>query len=384
MSILDTFYILFKSDSSDLKKGAEEVGNIINHISNLITGVFATTKFIGGINSALEYGQKLSLTNRLLHVNAQDLQAWSGAVELAGGSADAFQSSLQSLAHHLNTSGEVALKVLPRIASLFSRLNQTQALNYGKSLGLDENTILLLQKGRREVGAIIEKEKQRKLLTKENIELFEKYRYVTAQNTQAQRDFFNMLTIEALPILIAFKTGLTSIYEYLIGHSDLVKGGFLGVAGIALLSLIGNTERLIGLITKLKKITGVAVIAAVGEDIIQTYKGNPKAYGSSLIKRGIGGEIQESVKNLFNKLLPQFGSLITLKQRNPSFISALNALNGNIPTTQINNTYTIGDINLTTDATDGKTFATEFIDHLQGLRTQQAQSNNYFDDGIHA
>ena len=106
------------------------------------------------------------------------------------------------------------------------------------------------------------------------------------------------------------------------------------------------------------------MIAAVGEDIIQTYKGNPKAYGSSLIKRGIGGEIQESVKNLFNKLLPQFGSLITLKQRNPSFISALNALNGNIPTTQINNTYTIGDINLTTDATDGKTFATEFIDHF--------------------
>ena len=62
------------------------------------------------------------------------------------------------MASHLNTTPQVALKALPALSDALSKMNQAQANNYGKSLGLDQSTIYLLQQGRREVEATIRTE----------------------------------------------------------------------------------------------------------------------------------------------------------------------------------------------------------------------------------
>ena len=89
MSILDTFYILFKSDTKELKKGAEEAEKTTKHLdeslkklgrdsesvghsflamaesfTGLIAGAFSAATVISGVSSALEYGQQLSQTSK--------------------------------------------------------------------------------------------------------------------------------------------------------------------------------------------------------------------------------------------------------------------------------------------------------------------------------
>ncbi len=156
------------------------------------------------------------------------LNAWQNAVQRTGGTASGFNSSLSGLASHFGTTPQIALQLLPQLASVFSRFNQYQANTYGKSLGLDQSTIYLLQQGRREVEATIKQQQRLGLITKEQVDITRKFDNALYDSGRAYKTFYRELTVPLLPYL-------TKALNYFIEHEDAIKGAMLGIGAAALI-----------------------------------------------------------------------------------------------------------------------------------------------------
>ena len=263
MSILETFYILFKSDSSSVKKGSEEakkstddlqdslektdsasmrVGEsflgLAKSFSGLIAGFFTATAAVAGLKEAADYAYNLNLSSQALNVNAQALAEWGGAVRQTGGNLKSFEESIKTLSTNLGVMPKVAMQFLPQLADAFQRMGRFTSTRYGKMLGLDEPTILLLQKGRKEVEAIIKKQQELGVATKGQIEASDKFT-VALQNTgTAWREVFLSVGETVLPVLTKALEAFTNFAEYLQKHSQLVIGALIGIGAAATIAAI--------------------------------------------------------------------------------------------------------------------------------------------------
>ena len=419
MSILETFYILFKGDSADVKKAAKESEHAVQNLSDALTGTFrkvdtATTRvnrsfyelakaaaaFVGATTAAYtvfhktleasQYVGDLANISRALGVNAADLDAWGQAVQRTGGNAVSFQSSLRSLSQHFGVSAGLAIKMLPQLADAFKRLGNYRSQYYGKILGLDEATILLLQQGRREVESIIKQIKELSTVTEKDIEISNKNKIAQLQLSLAFRSLYLSLAQEVIPVLTKMYNNLVPIVEYIKDHKDLVIGAFIGIgiaAALMLAPFVIANAAIIG--------TGIAIATLIGlfaiayEDIKAYVEGNQSLTGD-LIKRWT------DVKNLFNDVLniikkilsytsiPGLGAAISLVQGG---IARFNAVGANITTGAsnfFNDQFTrnaqinIGDIIVNTQATDAvgvsNSIREEFLKQL-------SQAANNFSNG---
>ena len=181
MSVFETFYLLFKSDTSDLKKGTEEAEktteklqkslnavdrNVLNvgqkflglatSFASLVASVWSAHEILMNFKEAEQYSTSLSKASQVLGVSSEEIDRWGEAVKRVGGTTDDFKNSLMGLAQHLGTTPEIALRTLPLLADAFQRMNRVQAFMYGRSLGITDPTILLLQKGKAGLDEILE------------------------------------------------------------------------------------------------------------------------------------------------------------------------------------------------------------------------------------
>jgi hypothetical protein len=319
MSILETFYILFKSDTSNLKKGSEDaikstkqlnqslkdtdnisgklgerLLGILTPLSGIIAGFASVNAIISGFKNTLDYDIDLGKTSRALGINIELLDAWDNAVRHAGGSAEGFQASIRSLAEHFNTNPSVAIKFLPQLADVFHRISRFSAFKLGKSLGItDEATILLLQRGRREVEAVIKRQYELGVVTKKDQELTTIYNNSLIDLDISYRKLSNTLLEDLLPGIVKFFGFLQKGFGYLKEHKDIVIGAFVGIgaaaiaAGIAFIPL--SLE--VGLLT-LGVLAAIAAFSLLWEDTQVYFNG-----GNSLI-----GEFIDEFKRL-NKIM---------------------------------------------------------------------------------
>ena len=226
----------FKNLGKATDKAEESFRNIASSIKGAFASFVGFHAFLSGANGAIQSIRDVGNASRELNVDVTALDAWGHAVQRTGGTAQQFQSSLKSLAEHFGTTGETALRVLPRLADLFQKLNPRQAQQYGKSLGLDLPTILLLQQGRREVEAVIAQQQKLGLVTKEQTEITRKYDNALYDANRAYQEFYRELALPLLP-------GITKGLNYLIEHKQVAKDTFeglavsVGVLGTALLTI---------------------------------------------------------------------------------------------------------------------------------------------------
>lgn len=406
MSILDTFYILFKSDASDVKKGAEEaekstkklesslknvnkeseaVGHSFLGMVRSAVGLFAAFKSVGAIigdlKGSIDYITDLGQASTALDVNSQSLEAWGYAVQRTGGNAQQFQSSLQGLATHLGTTNKVALEVLPKLADTFSRLNNFQATRYGKSLGLDQSTILFLQQGRREVEAVIKRQKELGLVKKDDIEITKKYNYAIQDAQHAYRNFFNELVTPLLP-------GITKAINYFVEHKDIIVGTFVGI-GIAAAALsapfIAANAAVIAVTVAVGAL--IAAFALVFEDIKKFKEGAASVTGfvNKKLKafRKKGTAAVHKLPNWLQKALGVKAPDYAIKRAKDAVSAGTatpwtqGALGAGANTTNVN----INAVNVNTQATDSNGIARDISG---SLNDQIKQSNSYFDTGVHS
>lgn len=391
---LETFFIEVKLQTDEIKKGVEQAHSQIEKLTNDFRGLnrsgdmvsrsfrsiaqSAVSMFAGfaglhailnGVSGALSQVRELGQASRELNVDVTALDAWGHAVQRVGGNAQSFQSSLRSLAEHLGTTNEIALRSLPRLADSFSRLNPYQARAYGKSLGLDLPTILLLQQGRREVEALITQQQKLGLVTKNDTEITRKFDNALYDASRAYQSFYREL---AVPLLPSITTGL----NYLIEHKDVVADAFkvmeVGAAALAavLIRVGGPITATAAAITAI-----AAAYGLVKEDIKFLKEGKDSFIGHALGYRPNATTTDQMFKNVAAQTKASY--LLNLPPQIFRKVGQVLHLGGSgEQKTEVN----IANVNINTAATDADGI---FAAAKGGLQNELSQLMNHVDNGVH-
>lgn len=311
MSVLETFYLLFKSDTTDLDKGVERVTKSIKTLgSDLVragAAYIAVRKVLSEVGSAMSYGIQIGQASQALQVNASALDMWGNAVKKTGGTVEGFQSSILSLAEHTGTTVPVALKLLPKLADAFHRMGQMQALKYGKMLGLDTPTILLLQQGRREVDAVLARQKELGTVTQQDAIAFAKFNYELSNTGHGFRSLFLDLLAGALPFIDKVLVAFQDMTIYLRKHSNLIVGALIPISvvlGVIAAEAVIAEWPLYALTAAFLALS--AAVALAYDDFKVFQRGGDSVIGDMLKKWPFLGAV---IKNVFSGIKAVFQSV---------------------------------------------------------------------------
>lgn len=282
MGVLETFVILFESDADEVKKGADEAKKSTdklddslknsNKAADQLGGKFlgmataATTAIAAflsvgaitaGVFAAAQYADQLDEASESLGTSVEELDAWGGAAKQAGGSLEGLIGSVRGLAASMaqmdttgkskvlpffkelgiqmtDTAGRARpiMELLPEIASAFEGLSKEQAIGFGRKLGLDTGTIMLLQKGRREVDALIARQKELGTIRQEDAAAAATYNDALDDTARVFRSLFSIIAGDVLPVLTSFLEGFQEIGMWMQDHEGFIYGFFSTLIGL--------------------------------------------------------------------------------------------------------------------------------------------------------
>lgn len=274
MSVLDTFYLLFESDSSKLKTGLDEarkkgqdtaegmravdlaaskMGHTIKEslaeLGGALAGALALHAMSEQILQATEYTDHLNESAERLGVNIELLGQWGDLVKKNGGSLDGFVGSIQMFNEQLSmlattgtsrvgpflqklginladakNKGKTAMDFLPQIADAFAKMGRQQSTAFGQKMGFDAGTIMTLQAGRREVESLLEKERELGVVTKEQGEMADKFGDQLDDTKHAFRSMWMEVATAVLPTLTSLLVGFEHVATFMRKHSDFIIG----------------------------------------------------------------------------------------------------------------------------------------------------------------
>lgn len=244
MNVIDTLFLSLGVDAKGIDKGLNEARAKIQAgaqgLANSLMAPFKTA--LGALAAGLSLG---AVTNQYLQqadaigkmadsigVDMEELQAWGEAAARAGGSAQGFQQSLQSMNRSLQLAaqgqGEAAkmfqtfgikvtdatgkardsFDVLRDLAGAMEGMDKQKAMGFGQRLGLDRGTIMLLQSGKVAVDDLIRRQKELGVYTKEDAE-------ITAKANDAIADLGQSMKAAAAIFMRAIVPAITWVTEHL-------------------------------------------------------------------------------------------------------------------------------------------------------------------------
>ena len=479
MALLDVFQIIFESDTSKLDEGlkkarknsketteelsktdkiAKKVGesfkDLLEEFGGMIVAGMTLAQVMHEVKDAANFIDPLSKTMNAFGLDTHEVAAWGEAVKISGGSAEGFTSTVKSLTMEMNslqltgsssliaplarmgismfdTSGKIknVMDLLPQLADKFKAMGNVKSMRMGKMLGLDEGTIMLLQKGRKAVTEQVEQMKSLDGITKESAATAAEYHQSVDKVSFAMRGLFLELGNYILPVLEKFNDGVVNIIQFFKNNKDFSVGFFTAI-GIAITTfvvppLLTAAGAAFALVAPFLAV-GLAVVGvgiAVGllyDDIVNFSEGNDSMIGSAITKWPILGEIISSIKDDVKEIVDDikditnmdFGDFIkhpidTIKKEMSNHFdvnhtwtvpntvpvaiqaidgansSPLNNINSNVlhnsNSSNRNLTVNVGQVSVNTQANDVDMISQNIADSLH-LQLTSALAN--FDDGI--
>jgi uncharacterized FlaG/YvyC family protein len=308
MNVLETLWIVIKTNSAEVKKGEQEAKlatdklstsltatqkvskdlgesftQIATRLSEVMLAFISTDKAIEGLKSAGEYSEKLFFLSKQLGVGTEQLDAWGHAAEKSGGSIQGFQGSLTGLVNNLaayKTLGAGPLpsilqaqlgisindnkgktkdpfQILREVAARFHTLPHLVNIQLGRELGFDPGTILMLEQGTQEIDKLIKRQKELGLVTSQSGATVHKFTDSWLDLGTALNIAFLKMDIQILPILGKVVDALTKVVVYL-GNNTPVLTGLLSGLGLAVAASIG-----IAVVTFGELAIGIALIVGL-------------------------------------------------------------------------------------------------------------------------
>ncbi len=286
-SILEVFGIILTLDASKAKEGAKGAEDAMKGVKKAIKEVSVegeiqekvlkklTNRYglligaIGGVASILygmfkgsHYAKELNDMSKSLDISIEDLSAWGDVVRKNGGTAEGFYESVKSmttaLAEFSNTGSNKTemffqglgiqmtdaqnkarsfMEILPEIADRFQGLSKEESFGYGRGLGLDDGTISILQKGRKEIELLIQRQKELGVVTTKDAEAATKFYNALDDTSHAFRSFSIAVGSSVLPAITAVLKGLESIGLFLKENSGFITGLLIGL-GVVILTFV--------------------------------------------------------------------------------------------------------------------------------------------------
>ena len=212
-----------KKSGKDGAEGFENVAKSAAKFLALIGGTMAVKRFI---ENQIEANAALDRFAQNLDQSANSISAWSNAAELAGGSTEGLQGTMDMLSKsqtELQLTGQSGLipyfsalgmsladtqgkarpvnDLLLDLSDRFSKMDRTTANNMGRMMGIDQGTMQLLLKGRSEVELLIARQKQYGAVTKQQAEEASRLRNAMVASKQSFEAFGRELLSAATPAL---------------------------------------------------------------------------------------------------------------------------------------------------------------------------------------
>ncbi len=371
MSMFDLFTIKFESDTKDLKKGLDESKKTSDGIQSSLKGVdlladkaghglkelaieaagalaalFAIHHVISDVSEALDFAEKTSRLSEVMGVNVEQLSAWSDAVTASGGSADAFQESIKGMTEKMiqvevtgkgrvkpffdklgidltsvANKGKTAMDFLPQIATQFEKIGKSESFGFGKKLGLDEGTIMLLQRGGREVSELVKRQKELGVITKEDGEATAKFKMEQADFGHIMRSVWLGIGEAVLPVIDDILIGAMKLFGFIKDHSTFFISAISGVAvaiGITLRGAfvkmgLAAWEALIPMIPMIAAVLAVgaaiAIAAIVFEDLWAWMHGSNSLIGDLI---GSFDDLKKKPGELWDAFAKKFPAIADL------------------------------------------------------------------------
>ena len=338
MALLETFEILFRSNSQEIEDGAEQAEravddveasllqtdraaenlgesftDLIGRFSGAIAGLVGAGALVAATLDQVAATDALGKYSDALGLNIEEVGAWSEAAGRAGGSAEAFQGSIQGLQGSLqdmaiggggaasealarlgisatDATGQMrgVFDLLPEIAGQFENLSQAQQIELGEKLGLDQGTIQLLQAGEKGVTELVKRQHELGVATAEDAKLAATFNDALDDAGQIFGHITRSIGIVLLPALTSILKGFEVVTKFVKENKDFVTAFFIAIAGTltalylpAILTAAAATIATIAPFIAIGAAVAAfaALIALAYDDIVNFIKGNDSLTG---------------------------------------------------------------------------------------------------------
>lgn len=243
-------------------KSTKQAKSLTQAVGSLAKGFAAFTALVMGSNAlgklireGAQANVELDNLSRNIGMSRNQLQAWGGMAEMAGGSAEGMKGSLAGLSMgitRLTTMGDTSMvpffnafgvallnadgkardldSIMLDLADRFAKMDRVQAYNLAKSMGLDDGTINTLMLGRAEMEKMLEM--QRNLYRSGEKEIQVSRELTQARGyLNAQWDSLKTMLADALaPVLLKIVKMVSGFVDYLMKHENSMKHVFEGLA----------------------------------------------------------------------------------------------------------------------------------------------------------
>lgn len=222
--ILDTFYILFKTNASEVKKATKEakaatkefeddvdktdkeVNKLGQSFKSLVAaGVAAAGSLLAarwiekGVTDTAAFNVQMGRLAKLTSLSATEISAWDAAVSRAsGGPVGEFTGWLEQISQELVAMGrgDQIKNILPNLLKLsesWKGLNEQQKLFYASQYKLPADVVLLLDKGPESVRQLVAEQTRLADITKKDTEAALEFQNRVADIHRESQSLFNML-----------------------------------------------------------------------------------------------------------------------------------------------------------------------------------------------
>ncbi len=436
--LLDTLTILLNLDTKSAEESINKLKESINGIAKVGSNIFQAFGLKKLLDSFVAVNANLNRLANTLGEDYDTIQLWGEAVKTMGGDVNSFNSSLVTINSNMEqfaltgnssilpilnrlsigfTNADGSLKkgteILLELSNVLAQLPERRSFAYGKSLGLDTGTILLLRQGEEYITNIINKQRAYGIYTKEDGEITLRFKNTIDNLVQSLKSIFSLFARLTLPIISKFSSSLTKLILFIKSYDNFIKGFFIGLAIAISSSLIPSILKLTKSFLLLQKstiiITSIATIVGLLLDDFLTWKNNGNALFATLykgldnllnklklFKEYLSNNIFNYISNMFNKfkdiVAKPFKFLINSKEErdvnvnsssmipllyspNPKWKSSSNNISNN--TNNNSSTINISNIDINTKATDAKSIVDSFFSEMQKRNIIMNQNNYY-------
>jgi hypothetical protein len=279
-----------KKTGKDGAEGFETVAKSAVKFLALLGGTMAVKRFA---EQMIESSAALDRFSKNLGDSANTVSAWSNAAELAGGSAEGLQGTMDMLSKsqtELQLTGQSGLipyfsalgmsladtqgkarpvnDLLLELSDRFSKMDRTTANNMGRMMGIDQGTMQLLLKGRSEVELMIKRQKEYGAVTKQQAEESSRLKLAMTDSRQSFEAFGRELLSAATPALEKLFAVFAEFGAWCRENKEFVNA-FLTIIAVGLGAVAAATIPIN--LTLVAVLALAAAIAALWQDY-QTWK----------------------------------------------------------------------------------------------------------------
>ena len=256
-----------------VKQNVKQAKNLTEAMGKVAKGAAALFALVTGSNAldklireAAEANVQLDNLSRNIGMSRNQLQAWGGMAEMAGGSAEGMKGSLAGLSMgitRLTTMGDTSMvpffnafgvallnadgkardldSIMLDLSDRFSKMDRVQAYNLAKSMGLDDGTINTLMLGRAEMEKMLEMQRNLYHSGEKEIAVSRELTRSRAYLNQQWDALKNMLADALAPHLLRLVKLVSSFADFLMRNENTMKHVFEGVAfvlGVVLIPVL--------------------------------------------------------------------------------------------------------------------------------------------------